>query len=157
MRTGVARVNYMESCTCGYDLEEVQREQVYRFVTWKCPKCGKTLASTMISDSPVTGFYILKALYHRTNQKDGGQLFRQGREENPVERSRSREQTLGKANGNGTEKSILRRKLKKQICKNCEYCSPSYKGGICKRRGRDKKVSTLVPVSIFVRKVEDSI
>ena len=69
MRTGIARVNFMESCTCGYDLEEVCKEQFSRFVTWKCPKCGKQLASTMISDSPVTGFYVLKTLYHITNHR----------------------------------------------------------------------------------------
>ena len=69
MRSGTARVNYMEPCTCGYILEEVQREQIYRIVSWKCPKCGRYLAGTMLSDSPVTGFYVLKTLYKRTNAR----------------------------------------------------------------------------------------
>ncbi|MBR4182473.1 MAG: hypothetical protein IKQ56_01490 [Lachnospiraceae bacterium] len=69
MRAGRAKVNFMESCTCGYDLETIQSKRYFRFVIWNCPKCGKELASTMLSDSPVTGFYVLKALYHRTNHK----------------------------------------------------------------------------------------
>jgi len=29
---------------------------------------------------------------------------------------------------------------KKEICKNCEYCNPSYKGGVCRKGGKEKKV-----------------
>ena len=29
---------------------------------------------------------------------------------------------------------------KKEICKNCEYCNPSYRGGICHKGGKEKKV-----------------
>lgn len=28
----------------------------------------------------------------------------------------------------------------KETCKNCVHCAPSYKGGVCRRGGRDKKV-----------------
>lgn len=30
--------------------------------------------------------------------------------------------------------------MKKEICKNCEHCSPSYKGGVCNKNGKNKKV-----------------
>lgn len=61
------KVNYMEPCTCGYDREEVTTERVWRIITWKCPKCGKTLAQTMLSDSPVTGLYVRRHLLQEAN------------------------------------------------------------------------------------------
>ena len=48
------KTNYTEPCVCGYPLEEVTEERIWRFVNWKCPSCGKVLAQTMVSDSPVT-------------------------------------------------------------------------------------------------------
>ena len=29
----------------------------------------------------------------------------------------------------------------KEICKNCESCRPSYKGGVCERNGKKVKLS----------------
>lgn len=63
-----AKANYTEPCVCGYPLEqEVTEERIWRFVNWKCPSCGKVLAQTMVSDSPVTGAYVLKKLLTATN------------------------------------------------------------------------------------------
>lgn len=64
-----SRVNYTEPCTCGDSLDSVKVQTVYRIVTWYCPTCGKTLASTMFSDSPVTRYYVNKALLVRANAK----------------------------------------------------------------------------------------
>jgi hypothetical protein len=62
-----AKANYTEPCVCGNPLEQVTEERIWRFVTWKCPSCGKVLAQTMVSDSPVTGAYVLKKLLTVTN------------------------------------------------------------------------------------------
>lgn len=59
--------NYVESCPCGDPLENVSESVLGRIITWMCPTCGRRLASTMASDSPVTGCYVLKTLFTRTN------------------------------------------------------------------------------------------
>ena len=64
-----SRVNYTEPCTCGDPLDSVKIQSVYRFVTWYCPTCGKQLANTMVSDSPVTSYYVQKALLIRSNAR----------------------------------------------------------------------------------------
>lgn len=61
------KANYEEPCVCGYNLENVKTQNVWRFVTWTCPKCGEQIASTMRSDSPVSEFYVAKALFIRAN------------------------------------------------------------------------------------------
>jgi len=61
------KVNYIEPCTCGCNIEQVLTEQVWRIITWKCPNCKRTLANATFSDSPVTGYYTLKELIKRTN------------------------------------------------------------------------------------------
>lgn len=30
----------------------------------------------------------------------------------------------------------------KEICKNCEHYHPSYKGGVCDKDGRERRVKT---------------
>lgn len=62
-----AQSNYVEPCVCGDTLDEIQEHRAGRLVTWKCPKCQKHLASTMVSDSPVAGAYAIKALLIRSN------------------------------------------------------------------------------------------
>lgn len=62
-----AKVNYREPCVCGDPLDRISEEMTWRYVVWKCPSCGKVLAETMISDSPVTGAYVLKQLFTLTN------------------------------------------------------------------------------------------
>lgn len=57
--------NYEEKCTCG--CSDIKTERVWRILTWKCSKCGKNLASTTVSDSPVAMFYAHKALFIRCN------------------------------------------------------------------------------------------
>lgn len=64
----IATPNYLEPCICGHDLNEgIDEEKVWRLTRWTCPKCGKQLASTTISDSPVAGAYALKTLLICTN------------------------------------------------------------------------------------------
>ncbi len=64
-----AKTNYTEPCICGNPLKNITEERVWRYVTWKCPSCGKVLAQTMISNSPVAGAYVLKRLLTVTNMR----------------------------------------------------------------------------------------
>lgn len=64
-----AKANYTEPCVCGFPLDEVAEERVWRNVSWSCPSCGKLLASTIISDSPVAGAYALKHLFVMSNTR----------------------------------------------------------------------------------------
>jgi len=61
------KANYIEPCTCGCNIEQVLKEQVWRIITWKCTNCKRTLATAMISDSPVASCYVIKELVKRTN------------------------------------------------------------------------------------------
>lgn len=60
--------NYVEPCVCGCTLDEIRQNIVWRIVTWTCPACGRKLASTCISDSPVRGAYALRTLYAQSNK-----------------------------------------------------------------------------------------
>lgn len=63
----LVKANYTEPCICGCNLDTIIEERAWRIVAWKCPECGKQLASTMISDSPVAGAYALKTLLIMSN------------------------------------------------------------------------------------------
>lgn len=62
-----ARTNYEETCICGCN--EIKIERAGRIISWECANCGKSLANTIISDSPVAMFYAQKALLIRSNAK----------------------------------------------------------------------------------------
>lgn len=61
------KANYEERCICGCN--DIKTEKVWRILSWKCANCGKDLANTMISDSPVAMFYAYRTLFIRCNNK----------------------------------------------------------------------------------------
>ncbi len=63
------RVNYEEPCVCGYSLEKVRENVIWRLVNWECPECGRAIATASISDSPVANYYTKKALFVRANHR----------------------------------------------------------------------------------------
>lgn len=60
--------NYVEPCTCGNDLTTLQVSRTWRITSISCPACGKFLASSCISDSPVGWYYLMRTLYSQSNR-----------------------------------------------------------------------------------------
>ena len=61
------KANYAEPCVCGCD--KAVTEVMWRFVTWKCPKCGKLLASTLRTDTPYRAVCVYKRLITESNAR----------------------------------------------------------------------------------------
>ena len=64
----LVKPSFIEPCTCGSSLETVNVTTIFgRFETWYCTECGRQLAGTMLSDSPLRNVYASKRIIKGAN------------------------------------------------------------------------------------------